>query len=414
MTSTSQRSRLSKGFKLASLLTLFLGMASTQSLRTEVQAVQQLAQVTVESTVSTAWQSEPVTLPVRASQIGLSQDGQRAIAITNRSSNAEGGCLEVWNVQTKELIFSAPATEDIRFESAAISDDGLQVAAIVRGRGRDLSLWIWDIASDQPPTQKRLNEFQPFFGPAFSSNSPNALSSFASISSKIAFSPDATKIVTSVKRLTYQTIHKKGPVLQLHSAATGEILHVLAPTTSAQIGQLAFSPDGKQLAGAGRIIVEDGAAGLAKPSVVNIWSTSNGQLTSSFSPDEVMVGEGVSNELGYVAAIAFTPTGQLKTLSNLNLTSNQLVTWDLSMPLADSQVQVLREVDRQDFTHVLSPDGVYQFMHGDVAGARLLNTQTLEVTQIDERVSEAAFSTDGNYLAIVTPENVQIFFKSDR
>lgn len=53
-------------------------------------------------------------------------------------------------------------------------------------------------------------------------------------------------------------------------------------------------------------------------------------------------------------------------------------------------------------------------MQGDVGGARLLNTQTLEVIGIDERVSEAAFSAEGNYLAIATPERVQIFFKGSR
>ncbi|MEL7330410.1 MAG: hypothetical protein AAGJ69_11345, partial [Cyanobacteria bacterium J06559_1] len=116
---------------------------------------------------------------------------------------------------------------------------------------------------------------------------------------------------------------------------------------------------------------------------------------------------------GYVAAVAFTPTGQLRTLSNLNLTSNQLITWDLSTTAA-LRVQTLPEVDRQDFIHVLSPNGLYHFMRGDVAGTRLLNTQTLAVTRIDEIARAAAFSADGQYLAIATPDTIQIFSRRSR
>ncbi|MEN8444700.1 MAG: hypothetical protein ABG776_06770 [Cyanobacteria bacterium J06555_13] len=421
------RSHQSTGLKFAGTLALLLGTASFQSALTQAQAVQSSARPnaavenkqtenkqTAPASVMDDWQSQPVTLPVQASQIGLSQDGQRAIAVTslltnppsNRLSNA-GGCLEVWNTQMKERLLSVPADDNTQFEATAISNDGAKVAAIVQHRDHTLSLWIWEIASDQPPIRTSLN--QSLADESAVSSPP----SFARLLTEVAFSPDAMKIATNVKPLTDQNTANEGPVLQLHSATTGDVLHTLSPTAGAQIEQIVFSPDGEQLAGAGRIN-RGSATGLAEsPAVVNIWQTRDGQLVSSFSPDDAIANNGIPNAFGYVAAVAFTPRGELRTLSNLNLTSNQLITWDFSTPAA-LQVQTLPEVDRQDFIHVLSPDGLYHFMRGDVAGTRLLNTQTLAVTQIDEVVREAAFSADGNYLAIATPNNVQIFSRHSR
>lgn len=423
-------SRLATSFNLASALIVLIGAASCQSIRAEVQSAQVLPHpraaaesdraVSASSLVTPAtgaWQSQPITLPIQAREIGISREGTRVIALTdhllNRSSNEVVEHLEVWNTQTQERILSLPSTKDMQFEAMTISNDGSKVAAIIQNRDHNLSLWIWDIDSDQPPIHESLDTPRPIFGPFLS----RSASKFAVVSSVIAFSSDGTHIVTKVKRLSDQDAGNEAQVLQLHSATTGQVLHTLTPTANTQIEQFAFSPNSEQLIGAGRLNLNN-ATGQAASPVVNLWQTRNGQLVSSFSPDHAIANDGandlVSNELGYIAAVAFTPTGQLKTLSNVNLTSDQLVTWNLSTPIVPDHVQTLLEVDRQDFIHVLSPDGIYHFMQGDVAGARLLNTETLAIVRLDERVSEAVFSADGNHLAIASSETVQIFSKSNR
>lgn len=67
-------------------------------------------------------------------------------------------------------------------------------------------------------------------------------------------------------------------------------------------------------------------------------------------------------------------------------------------------------IDRQDRIGRLSPDAEYYFVRGDVAGTRLINIQTQAVTYLGGYVHrEAAFNATGDYLAIASLEDVQIF-----
>ncbi|MGB7086190.1 MAG: S-layer homology domain-containing protein [Phormidesmis sp.] len=350
-------------------------------------------------TSASAWSSEPATtLPVRAERIDLSQDGRRLVALLAQENSELKSRLEVWDTQTGEPVISMTSNESTRFEAVAISDDGLKIAAITQTQpSYELNLLVWDLPAGVPPTNEPLGSIR-----LLTSNAPPEVTlGFASTSAQVAFGANDTMIMSQVKVGIDSPSVPGESLLRLHEGATGEVLRTLTPTPGAQLVQFDFSPDGTLLAGRGRVVLNRPAeANDILGSVIDVWQLESGELSSTLRPEESIFS---------FSAMAFTPTGAFRTLAIGEPYEESLNVWNLPAAVRIEHTVDLPEVDRQDYTHLLSPDGIYYFMRGDVAGTRLLNTHTLEVTPLNTLVRQAVFSATGDHLAIATPENISIF-----
>lgn len=358
-------------------------------------------------TTSSNWASEPVsTLPIKAAKISLSRDGRRLVALLEKEATESRSRLEVWDTQTGEQVTSMTANESTLFEAVAISEDGLKIAAITQTKSSyELNLLVWDLASGGPPTNESLGSIRFLVSNA----PPGARPGFGQGSPQVAFGANDTIVLSQVKLGIDTPVAPGESVLRLHEVGTGgttgEVLHTLAPTPGARLVQFDFSPDGTLLAGRGRVILDRPATAdeILGP-VIDVWNLDSGELLTVLRPE--------ASRFSFTS-IAFTPTGALRTLAVGDPYEESLSTWDLLTTTRIAQADDLPEVDRQDYTHILSPDGIYHFMHGDVAGARLLNTHTFEVTRLNSLVRQAVFSKTGNHLAIATPENIRIFAQAN-
>jgi WD40 repeat protein len=174
-------------------------------------------------------------------------------------------------------------------------------------------------------------------------------------------------------------------------------LQSLETTPGAELGQFEFSPDGELLAGVG--FVPPGPEREAGQ-VIDVWRLSDGTRLRTLRPDE--------NNYSFVDMV-FTANGLLKVLSQ-QIYDIRLDTWNVRTGERIDRITELPGIDRQDRIGRLSPDGEYYFVRSDVAGTRLINIQTRTVTYLGGYVEqETVFNATGDYLAIASLEDVQIF-----
>ncbi|MEL6603949.1 MAG: S-layer homology domain-containing protein [Cyanobacteria bacterium J06614_10] len=353
-----------------------------------------------------AWQDTPIgILPVVTKQIGISRDGERIVTLSaatdkrDRTEDEPVFSIQVWNVNTGELIAEKEPEAEAWFSAIAISEDGKQIAAIsTTGSNADpaneISLWVWNIDkttdTENTPVRQRLGTLRP--QPNQPLQPPSQLVD-AFTPTQVLFRPGDNAILTQIS-LTEQTPVERQ--LRLHSSATGEVLQTLTPTPDAILTQFAFSPDG-------RVLAARGSTSDSNSSLIDLWQRSRNERAFTLRAEE-------GTDLSLVG-MGFAHTGTFKTLEQSN-TQARLSTWNPQTAARLEQPRILNPIDRQDSHHRFSSDGISVLTSGPVAGPRILNTHTQTATPLaigPTTLANSVFSPDGRYLAVATLNNVQIF-----
>ena len=111
-----------------------------------------------------------------------------------------------------------------------------------------------------------------------------------------------------------------------------------------------------------------------------------------------------------MSEVTFTSNEILKTLSRNPIAEVRLDTWNVRSGKQIDRTTSLVGIDRQDRIGLFSPGGRYYFVRSDVSGTHIVDTQTSTVTSLDIYVSSVAeFNATGDYLALATNEDLQIF-----
>ena len=343
-----------------------------------------------DSLIQTAstWQSEPIaTIALNAKQMGFSGSGQQLVTLTS-----EGDRFQIWDTQTSESLAELAADAERRFEAVAINEAGNQVAVIVQTLPTNtLELWLWHLEAEAPLWRQPLGVVQSQFrdGDGFFIDSPTT----------VAFRPGDEAILTQVSLGFGPADGPADTQLRLHDVATGEVVHVLETTPGASPGQFEFSPDGAFLASVSYVLTGLEMGGLSDE-VIDVWQLNDGTHHLTLRPDE--------DDFSFMDMV-FTPDGSLNVLTQ-NFYDIRLDTWNLDSEERIARITELPDIDRTDGLGRLSPDGEYYFVRSDVAGTRLINTQTLSVTHLETYVDRlAVFNGTGDYLAVKSFDGIQIF-----
>ncbi|MGF1499641.1 MAG: S-layer homology domain-containing protein [Elainellaceae cyanobacterium] len=348
----------------------------------------------VASSTPLSWQVTPVaTIPTGDDRMAFSGSGQRLVTLS-----AAGDLLRLWNTQTGEQLTEIVTDGETRIEAATINGAGTQVAAIVQTLpDHALELWLWDLETGEQRWRQPLGIAQGQFRdePGFVGTRLN----------QVVFRPSGQQILTQVS-LGFDAADRPTDIqLRLHDSTTGETLQTLEPSAGGYLEQFAFSPDGEFLAGVG--FTNPGAA-LEAEQVLDLWQLADGTRLGTLRPDGETFG---------FADIVFTVDGQLRTLAQDMLYDIHLDTWEVRSPNSITRLDRITSlplIDRQDYVKRLSPDGRFYFVRSDVAGTRLINTETGAGVYLEAGwVENAVFSADGKHLAIANQDNVQIFSQAE-
>ncbi len=339
------------------------------------------------------WQTQPlVTLPAQSEQMSFSQTGQQLATIAiNRNS------FQIWNIQTGQLIKEITASDQTRFSSIAISHDGKRVATISDNLSTNATrLSVWTAATGEQLWQTSLDTPQ----------QPDYPLPFGGHLVQVAFAPNDSEVVAQLVVST-PAGRAANNQLRFYQAATGEAIQSLdaamaepllrSIANGTRIDKIAFSPDGQFFAS-------------AQQGIVDVWRR-NGNNRFEFLRT-LPAPEGFSGFLDMV----FTNSGTLNTSTLTGQTpfaTARLDVWNIQTDEQPSRTDYT-DWDRTDVLTRLSPDGKYYFVRGDVAGSRLNNVQTggQQNPRSGYHDTVAAFSGDGNYLAIANEQNISIFTKT--
>lgn len=215
---------------------------------------------------------------------------------------------------------------------------------------------------------------------------------------QVAFQPGDAQVLSQVS-LGFDPADRPTDIqLQLHDPLTGEAVRSLANPVGAEYRQFAFSPGGEWLAGMGLVRQ---AAGPDVEQVITLWSVDTGRVERTLR---------LASNFAFIDMV-FTGTDTLRSLSQ-NLYDIHLDTWNVRTGDRLERITELPGIDRQDRIGRLSPDGRYYFVRGDVAGTRIINIATTTATSLNLLVEQAQFDPTGNYLAIATRNDVQIFSRN--
>ena len=337
---------------------------------------------------TSSWQTIPIaTIPSQPEQMGLSGSGQRLMTLED-----DGTRLQIWDTQTGEPLMELLAEEGTRFDAAAISTSGTQIAVIVQTLpNHALTLHLWDAETGECLWQQPLGLAQN----QFRGDEIRFLDTWA----QVVFRPSDDAILTHVSLSLDADERATDWQLQLHDNVTGGTMEVLTSTPGVEGQRFEFSPDGTLLAGLGYIPTD---INTVPRHVVDVWQLEGG--------DRRMTIERENDASLPFSAIAFTPDGYLNVMSQ-SLYDIQLDTWDVGTGERMGRLTEIPEIDRQDGYPTLSPDGVYYFARSDVAGTRLFNLQNGTVTAIGGYVTDITFNATGSHLAIAGRETVEIFSK---
>jgi WD40 repeat protein/regulator of sirC expression with transglutaminase-like and TPR domain len=232
----------------------------------------------------------------------FSRDGRLAVAATE----ADKGAAAVWDLEAGELVASLVGHPN-PIQAVAFSDDRAMVATAASARrvGAEAELTVWNVSDATQLSKIELGSV---------------------IASAIAFSPDG-------KTLAIATSGEERNV-SVWDLATNQQLQTLASGDVAEVRGLAFSPDGRQIAGAdylGEVVhvwdvasaekqftlpaarstccvaySPDGRrlAAVAYDGNVHLWDPATGQEVIILRPDVPAVGS-----LGLTPKVAFSPDG---------------------------------------------------------------------------------------------------------
>ncbi|WP_346294161.1 S-layer homology domain-containing protein [Sphaerothrix gracilis] len=332
------------------------------------------------------WSTTPIaTLPTRAQQLSVSRDGTRIATLS-----PSGDLIQIWQGPTGALITEIATDGTTRFEAIALSHDGTQVAAIAQTLpDKALTLQSRQVEAGQQLWQQPLGTAQGQFRDE---------AGFVGVPLvHVGFQPGDGQVLSQVSLGFGPADRPTNIQLQLHAASTGEAIQSLANPSGSEHGQFAFSPDGEWLAGMGFVRPD---AGSEVGQVITVWSMDTGRVERTLALD---------SNFGFVDMV-FTGPDILRSLSQ-NLYDLHLDTWNVRTGDRLERITELRGVDRQDRLGRLSPDGQYYFVRGDVAGTRLINIATTAATYFNLLVEQAQFDSTGNYLAIATQDDVQVFVR---
>jgi WD40 repeat protein len=301
-----------------------------------------------------------------------------------------GKILQIWNPRTGELLREIAADETTRFEAIALNKPGTRVAVISQtSPANAVELAVWSTETGELLWLRPLG----------TAKEPLSGASFA----QVAFSPDDQQIMSQVNLGTSDPGRAEGQ-LQLQNATTGEVLQLLdyAADGNAALRKFAFSPDGKLLATASHLPVQEGR--LFAEDRVNFWWLNSDNRFYNIQTIQLL-----ESDFAFVD-MTFTNSGLLNFLRQ-QIQGTRLSSWNVGTG-DDYGYTELPGADRTDMLIHLSPDGRHYFLRGDVAGTRLGNVYTKEVKDLAGVVNAATFSENGDYLALANAQNIRIFAKT--
>jgi WD40 repeat protein/tRNA A-37 threonylcarbamoyl transferase component Bud32 len=317
----------------------------------------------------------------------FSRDGRRL------ASSCWDGTARLWDAASGALIRTLNGNEPVY--AVAFQPDGTRVASA----GKDRVVTLWDAATGQ------------------------IIRTFAGHSldiSELVFSPDGITLVSSSRDGT----------VKFWDVATGMPARTLKDHHAGEVGEIAFSPDGKVLASAGggertlrlwsaasgtliRTLKQDPAGPLADPSstpasrrspvvfspdgktlasgledgTISLWDASAGTLIRSLSD---------SQSLDAVTSLAFSPSGNI--LASVNHASQKILLWDTrtGYPTRTIKGHILH-INRVAF----SPDDVHLASAGADRSVKLWDItrdQDSRLLRGTDIVRDVAFGHDGSYL----------------
>lgn len=335
------------------------------------------------------WSSTPIaTLSTRAQQLSMSRDGTRIATLS-----PAGDMIQIWQGQTGELVTEIVTDGSTRFEAIAISHSGTQLAAIAQSLPDNaLTLQSWQVEAGQQRWQQPLGNAQGQFRDE---------AGFVGVPLvAVEFQPGDDRVLSQVS-LSFGPADRPTDIqLQLHDASTGEAVRSLANPSGAEYGQFVFSPSGEWLASVGFVSPAAGSEpGPAAGQVITVWSVATGNVERTLRPS--------ASNFTFMDMV-FTAPDILRVLSQ-NLYDIELDTWNVRAGNRVERITNLPSIDRQDRLGRLSPNGQYYFVRSDVAGTRLIDIAAAAVTNFDLYVEQAQFDPTGQYLAIATQNDVQVF-----
>jgi hypothetical protein len=214
------------------------------------------------------WSTTPIaTLSTRAQQLSVSRDNTRIATLS-----PGGDLIQIWQGQTGELVTEIATDGTTRFETIAISQDGMQIAAIAQTLPENaLTLRSWQVEAGQQLWQQSLGTAQGQFRDE---------AGFVGVPLvQVAFQPSDERLLSQVSLSFGPADRPTNIQLQLHDASTGAVVQALENPLGAEFGQFTFSPDGEWLAGVGFVRPEAAVApGQTAGQAIAIWSLATGEV----------------------------------------------------------------------------------------------------------------------------------------
>lgn len=223
----------------------------------------------------------------------------------------------LWNVASGNAL---QGPDSHAFETLALSPDGKLMASVPRQHRQRIIIWaIEDRVTLHTFGTGRGKKESPTFSPnskLLAYGDPDALQvqvgdvstgavlhTLACYSRPMAFSPDSKLLALST-----------GEHGEVWDMATGTIIHLLEHERSLSLKTLAFSPDGKLVAWLHMII--------DRRLILVLWNTASGAVVS------VVENPGMHSRRFEYLHVAFSPNGQLITLSAPGAVSSTTRIWD--------------------------------------------------------------------------------------
>jgi len=376
------RPTLSIAFAISAGLAVSLIHAAANSMDASPSSTLQndpASAITTTEADATDWQLQTVISSDRL-PVAFDHSGQRLLTFSP-------DMLRVWDTQAREAIAEIVTDGDTRIMDAALSPDGVRMAAIVETMATGaLQLQIWHIETGATVRQPLGTPMRP--GPA-----PQSVESPLN---QLAFAPDGDVLTQVVSAFDAEN----DPVevsLRQHNGTTAAVTQSLTTPPDVAARQFAFSPDGVWLAGVS--VIRTGQESAVRQ-VVDVWQWADGTHQRRLEPME--------DSRWSLVDMVFNPAGHLRILSQW-LYDVRLDTWNVTSGEQLERLTHIPDIDRQDRFGRLSPNGHYYFVRSDVAGTRLINFNTQTVQNLPVYAQTAVFDRRGRTLAIATQTDIRIY-----